>query len=191
MLPVRALDVPPRELRFHRASGRPSLDLVATIGERWRRRFERLRDVDDLARWFDGAGLPLPRRPSRRDLTRVRELRGAIEMLAVAAMRGGAQDRDAVAVLNAAAAATPPVPILRDGTVEVRTPSATAAASAVARDAVDLLGGPSAARIRECAADDCALLFLDTSRPGTRRWCSMGACGNRAKVSRHRARRRG
>ena len=58
----------------------------------------------------------------------------------------------------------------------------------VARDAVDLLGGPLADRIRECSAGDCALLFLDTSRAGQRRWCSMAACGARAKMAAYRAR---
>ncbi|TIU06903.1 MAG: CGNR zinc finger domain-containing protein, partial [Mesorhizobium sp.] len=32
----------------------------------------------------------------------------------------------------------------------------------------------------------CGWLFLDTSRGGKRRWCSMRTCGNREKVSRHR-----
>jgi predicted RNA-binding Zn ribbon-like protein len=40
-------------------------------------------------------------------------------------------------------------------------------------------------RIRGCANPDCVLWFLDTSRPGTRRWCSMSACGNRDKAIRH------
>ncbi|MFJ9814657.1 CGNR zinc finger domain-containing protein [Streptomyces sp. NPDC101151] len=43
-------------------------------------------------------------------------------------------------------------------------------------------------RIRSCAHDTCVLHFFDTSRNGTRRWCSMAACGNRAKASRHYAR---
>ncbi|MBW8872916.1 MAG: CGNR zinc finger domain-containing protein, partial [Leifsonia sp.] len=43
-------------------------------------------------------------------------------------------------------------------------------------------------RIRECSAEDCRLVYLDTSRSGTRRWCSMHRCGNRAKVREHRAR---
>ena len=42
-------------------------------------------------------------------------------------------------------------------------------------------------RIRECSADDCRLVYLDTSRSGTRRWCSMQRCGNRAKVRTFRA----
>lgn len=40
-------------------------------------------------------------------------------------------------------------------------------------------------RIRSCAHDDCVLWFLDTSKGGRRRWCSMERCGNRAKASRH------
>jgi len=36
-------------------------------------------------------------------------------------------------------------------------------------------------RVRDCANPHCGVLFLDSSRPGTRRWCSMDTCGNRAK----------
>ncbi|WP_327356000.1 CGNR zinc finger domain-containing protein [Streptomyces sp. NBC_01304] len=43
-------------------------------------------------------------------------------------------------------------------------------------------------RIRACSHDACILHFFDTSRNGTRRWCSMAICGNRAKASRHYAR---
>ncbi|WP_245745979.1 CGNR zinc finger domain-containing protein [Nocardia altamirensis] len=39
-------------------------------------------------------------------------------------------------------------------------------------------------RLRSCPR--CHWLFLDTSRGGKRRWCSMRVCGNREKVSRHR-----
>ncbi|MCZ2523227.1 MULTISPECIES: CGNR zinc finger domain-containing protein [Streptomyces] len=45
-------------------------------------------------------------------------------------------------------------------------------------------------RIRACANDDCILHFYDVSKNGTRRWCSMAGCGNRAKASRHYARTR-
>ncbi len=56
-----------------------------------------------------------------------------------------------------------------------------------AREAVDIIGG-RAARLRECRAEDCDLLFFDTSRPGNRRWCSMRRCGNRRKIQAYRAR---
>ncbi|MCX4525888.1 MULTISPECIES: CGNR zinc finger domain-containing protein [unclassified Streptomyces] len=58
-----------------------------------------------------------------------------------------------------------------------------------ARDYLGLLAS-APDRIRECASPACVLHFHDTSRNGTRRWCSMAACGNRAKASRHYARTR-
>jgi len=42
-------------------------------------------------------------------------------------------------------------------------------------------------RIRKCAADDCGFIFVDNSRAGSRRWCSMTACGNRNKVRKFRS----
>ncbi|MFE7551811.1 CGNR zinc finger domain-containing protein [Streptomyces gardneri] len=56
-----------------------------------------------------------------------------------------------------------------------------------ARDYLDLLR-TAPDRIRACAHEACILHFFDTSRNGTRRWCSMAVCGNRAKASRHYAR---
>jgi predicted RNA-binding Zn ribbon-like protein len=44
-------------------------------------------------------------------------------------------------------------------------------------------------RIKNCANPDCVLWFADTTRSGTRRWCSMtGGCGSRLKARRHAAR---
>lgn len=54
----------------------------------------------------------------------------------------------------------------------------------MARDALDLVTSPALGRVRACAGADCGALFLDTSRPGTRRWCSMNTCGNKAEESR-------
>ncbi len=45
-------------------------------------------------------------------------------------------------------------------------------------------------RLRICENDQCRWVFKDTSRTGKRKWCSMRSCGNRAKVARHRARRK-
>ena len=43
-------------------------------------------------------------------------------------------------------------------------------------------------RVKICPADDCRWAFYDTSRNGSRQWCSMALCGNRAKARAHRAR---
>jgi len=45
-------------------------------------------------------------------------------------------------------------------------------------------------RIKSCAHPDCILWFYDTSKNGTRRWCSMAVCGNRIKAARHHAAKR-
>ena len=60
----------------------------------------------------------------------------------------------------------------------------------IARSAVEILTGELYDLVRECAADDCAWLFIDTSRNHSRRWCSMSSCGNRAKVHQFRQRKR-
>jgi len=51
--------------------------------------------------------------------------------------------------------------------------------------AADILVGSDSVRVRQCANDRCLWLFFDDSKNGTRRWCSMQACGNRAKAHRH------
>lgn len=63
----------------------------------------------------------------------------------------------------------------------------------VARSAVALLtaGSKDLERIKQCnGPDGCGWLFYDTSRNGSRRWCSMEGCGSRAKMRRYTARRR-
>ncbi|MEV3920029.1 CGNR zinc finger domain-containing protein [Actinomadura coerulea] len=47
------------------------------------------------------------------------------------------------------------------------------------------LTADSPERVKPCAHPDCVLHFHDTSKNGTRRWCSMAVCGNRAKAARH------
>lgn len=58
----------------------------------------------------------------------------------------------------------------------------------VALSALEILTGGELGRLRECAADDCGWLFIDTTRNHSRIWCSMKSCGNRAKVARYRTR---
>jgi hypothetical protein len=50
--------------------------------------------------------------------------------------------------------------------------------------------GPMAERLRRSSSTNCALIFVDTSRPGARQWSSMGRCGNRAKARAFRDRKR-
>ena len=58
----------------------------------------------------------------------------------------------------------------------------------LAHSAATLFATVDRKRVRKCA--QCVLHFHDTSKKGTRRWCSMRLCGNRLKVAAYAARRR-
>lgn len=60
----------------------------------------------------------------------------------------------------------------------------------VVRAAAELLTSQELHMVHRCAADDCAWLFLDTSKNHSRRWCDMKGCGNRTKVGRHYERKK-
>jgi predicted RNA-binding Zn ribbon-like protein len=175
---------------FRFRAGRVSLDLCSTLLWRHVRPAEQLRSPADLARWRSEAGLGESRNPlAEADLDDARALREAVYRLLNAHIGGDRlPDRD-VAVVNAAAGHPCRTPSL--GPLgELRWADGeplTAALSAVARDAIELITGPWAGRIRECAASDCAFLFVDTSRSGIRRWCAMNRCGNREHVRKHRS----
>lgn len=52
--------------------------------------------------------------------------------------------------------------------------------------AANLFSNVNPGRVRKC--EHCVLHFHDTSKIGTRRWCSMRLCGNRSKVAAYAAR---
>ncbi|MBB3130100.1 putative RNA-binding Zn ribbon-like protein [Paenibacillus rhizosphaerae] len=53
----------------------------------------------------------------------------------------------------------------------------------IVRSMFETLASVSLDRIRICEHDDCILHFVDTSKSGKRRWCSMETCGNRHKAA--------
>lgn len=89
--------------------------------------------------------------------------------------RAGVGARDGISYDGTGAGA-----VVRNGT----KPGAIAAALSMV--AVEARFTLPKERIRACGR--CGWLFVDSSRGGRRRWCSMSACGNREKVSRHRQR---
>ena len=52
----------------------------------------------------------------------------------------------------------------------------------------ELLAETESSRIRKC--ESCVLHFFDTSKKGSRRWCSMNICGNKLKVAAYQRRKR-
>ena len=168
---------------FRWFGGRPALDFVATLGKRDTAVVERIPTPADLARWFHEADLGAVT-VSTEDLRDAVELREALYGLFT---NTGAD----LATVNRWAERPVPGGRIERGESGLRRvrPRMTAAdlLSLLARDAVDLLTGPDAERVRMCAGDDCTLLFVDESRAGNRRWCSMEACGARSKMARYRA----
>jgi predicted RNA-binding Zn ribbon-like protein len=182
-------------LAFRLHGRRPALDLVATLGgRRGRSPIERLCDPQNLSRWLEAVGLVgSGAAASALDLAEARELRELIRELADTSIAHRRPRRGAVMRLNELARRPTPVPQLDpNGELVIESPvdSVRRALGAIARDAIQLLGGPERERLKECASPDCALLFLDESRARRRRWCSMEACGNRAKTRRYRRRRK-
>lgn len=53
---------------------------------------------------------------------------------------------------------------------------------------LQLLSQSPAARLKQCPGDHCGWFFLDITKRGNRRWCSMGECGQEAKTARRRER---
>ncbi|NRQ33406.1 CGNR zinc finger domain-containing protein [Nonomuraea sp. NN258] len=175
-------------------AGALCLDFAHTGGEGPYAVFESLHEPADLAEWLAQPPIEavMTVEVSAADLAAAKTLRQAIWEAAHARAADRPPPAAAIAAVNRAAAAAPLVPELAgDGAsagwaAPVR---ASQALSTLAREMIELLSGPLSGRIRECASDNCPLVFVDTSRPGARRWCAMERCGNRHKLRARRARR--
>jgi predicted RNA-binding Zn ribbon-like protein len=169
-------------------SGSVALDFAYTggFGSGW----ESLLDSEALTDWLRERFATVEGTATDVDLTDARALRKAIARIARSIASGVEVMADDIDMLNVFAA-TPDIPpalaggVRRAGRATARTGQAL---SAMAREAIEMFAAGSEHRIRECAADDCQLVFRDESRSNNRRWCSMQRCGNRAKVRAHRER---
>ncbi len=149
------------------------------------------RAIEDLARWFEAH--PRCAAAVYEDAIAIREtLYGLLRALA----KGASPLGDELQQLNRALSETfPRIKLERDEAnfgwqIEV-TPTAAGMLAPVLWSAADLLAISAATRLRECANERCLWLFIDDSKNGTRRWCSMQACGNRAKAHRHYLKHKG
>lgn len=172
--------------------GRPCLDLVNTLRDRWGDGRELLSDPAALGEWLRVSGHTDRKiAVTADDLVAARALREAIDRLTLAMNAPRAAD---VRLLNSTAgpAQAPQLWFDTDGRPRrrVRAPAdpVRAAFAAIAVDAIELITTEPPVRI--CAADDCGLRFLDSSPKRNRQWCSMSRCGNRAKARAHYARAR-
>ncbi|OXM54951.1 CGNR zinc finger domain-containing protein [Amycolatopsis alba] len=171
--------------------GNLALDFVGTLRARRSLPREMLRTPGGLDLWFVEAGVA-DRAPGSDpdDLAAALVLRERIYDLVRARLEDEPGEAAAIDVLNRMAARPPVAPRLgRSGLVREATPDQ--ALSDVARVAIEVLGGPDAAFLKECGRPECTQVYLDTSRGGRREWCAMATCGNMMKALAHRARQRG
>lgn len=178
-------------------AGRPALDFVNTRRERWWRDVETLVTPDDLAEWVVQAKLVSDAPPVDAALLgSARELREAISVATDAAVNRTVPSVRALRLIEGwlpAAGLQEHLVVPRGARSPVLAPGAPEhpgryALGLLARDAAEMLGTEQHERVRICASETCSARFYDRSHGGGRRWCSMRACGNIAKVRRHRAR---
>lgn len=152
--------------------------------------WERLHGPADLDGWLAERFPEVNATVTDRDLVDALTLRATIARAATVISRDAMPGRDDVDVINLFAATPDIPPALAGGARQAGRSRARVgqALSTMAREAVELFSSDQHERIRECSADDCALVFYDESRSNNRRWCSMQRCGNRAKVRKHRLR---
>ena len=177
--------------RFIFVAGRLCIDFTQTGGETGKRAYwERFHGPSDLADWLSESPLKIQGVDVRlEEFKAALALREAIWRVAEAIRQGDAPASEDIDTINRVAA-TPDLPpqLVLEGLEQVwGSPiTASAALSLIARDAIDLFAGELRSRIRTCENPNCGLMFVDTSRPGQRRWCLMKRCGNMAKTSQYR-----
>ena len=184
-----------------------TLDLLNTRPAPAGESVELLPDFGALLRWLREAGLLETRASAtlkknwgdsaraRRVVQEIREFRERLRKQVLAWERGAVVDRSMLEELNRRLAAYPMRTRLKaiagapaaELWFQARKPEDLFAP--LAHSAVGLFTEVDRSRVRKCG--HCVAHFRDTSKKGTRRWCSMQVCGNRLKVAAYAARHRG
>lgn len=156
-------------LRWFRAADLLNSEQVARLERQWRGTTEAQKTTKDMKelreRWREEIlAWEVGRAIRRRTLDELNELMGMHPMLTRVVTRGTAYSTTQW--------------------FEVREPADLLAP--LAQSAATLFAAGDRKRVRKCA--NCVLHFHDTSKKGTRRWCSMQLCGNRFKVAAYAAR---
>jgi len=183
-----------------------ALDFLNTCPVQNAEPMELLPDFSVLLRWFQAAKLLSARdvanlqqkwgtsARAQRTVGAMRELREKLRKEVLAWERGGAVHPTTIDELNR---------LMADHPMRTRLKARGSASSTelwfeprqpedlfapLAHSTATLFANVDRSRVRKC--DQCVLHFHDTSKKGTRRWCSMQLCGNRLKVAAYAARQR-
>lgn len=174
-------------------AGNLALDFINTVGDRLDGPHDYLQTSADVSCWSRLVGLTRKHQRLRLNDRQLASLRAEREWL-YALFRKPQRDATDVRALGVRATQTSLKRELTkaDGTVAWRWKAPLddidCVLGPVYESAVALLSSGAEQRVRQCEGDRCGWLFLDLSRAGHRRWCSMADCGNRAKARSFRER---
>lgn len=191
------------------AGGSPAIDFVNTVSSWSSDPVDRLDGAQEFARWAAVAGLieqpaliriekGIARDPdgAAAFYGRASELRSALwGIFSAVVAKDKAAQADLAILGDWTCRAARCSELFQDGARFLRRwdetlPEIERPALLIARAAEELLEYGPLDRLHACGGDNCEWLFLDTSKNGRRRWCSMATCGNEAKVRKFRARQK-
>lgn len=153
-----------------------------------------------FVRWANAAGLigsEDPFQPDEAWLKEARRFRATLREGAEALAADRSPPTATIAAVNERLARSPVVSALTKGgagwevTPRSGAPTADALLGRLAADFAGTLASGRTGRLRRCEHPNCVMMFIDASKNGKRRWCSMETCGNREKAAGRRARIKG
>lgn len=203
---TRAAELPPTPHSFLLAHetvalrGALALELINTETRDRGKRRDALSSPEALARWWaeicehypdqcDIAGAGTPIVWTSNLLAAVKALRAAVRTLATHVVEHQAVEEENLQPVNAILAlGYSALERTRQGTVkavlQLRDPGEGSVLLPVARSALQFFTEADWRRLHQCRHERCIVFFYDTTKSGTRRWCSPG-CMNRARSIQH------
>jgi len=151
---------------------------------------DRIASPDGFASWASGwptlsrlaVGLP------ESTLAAIRTQRDATQQVLHRLAAHQSAAREPLELVTRPGLSAAPFRLVVDGaTIRVDGEPEAALRHLLGRAMVDLLLGPLAGRLRQCAGTGCRKVFL--AQRADRRWCDSQICGNRARVAAHAHRR--
>lgn len=152
---------------------------------------ELLREPGDVASWAEAAGFSPLMPVKERDMAQIHAFRRALAEIFSQKLDGAPLSKEALGELNRwlpngaeqfqlknIKGDLKLIPLHEELSLEQML-------GRIAQEAALLLTSGQMKKLKRCGNSKCVLIFLDISRAGKRRWCSMETCGNRAKAAKY------
>jgi predicted RNA-binding Zn ribbon-like protein len=172
---------------LNHVAGNLALDFANTFS--WRgtaRQIDHLGDVEAVLAWGSETGLidrnfSVPKRMHASLMKEVHHLRHAIDEAGSTIAQGRSPGRAALGTIRDLAARSLARAKLTGAPARIVFSDDDRIIGPISWAALDLLRGNELSRLKQCPPHDCRWLFIDRTRNGSRRWCEMATCGDRAK----------